>query len=207
MCRVSFLFVLLVGCGATTGPGSAGPQMAMLGSARGADGLTTERYDLSGDKKADLWKKYKTIPGKDGAEGKKILVEKHMDLNWDNKVDVKQYLDEDGKIYREEMDLDFDGNIDAEAHYKNGVITKRLQELTFDGRPDILKFYEDGKLIRKERDSDRDGKIDVWEYYEKGKIVRLGRDRDGDGKPEVFDEAPEQPPELAEEPAEKPESK
>ncbi|MFT7624457.1 MAG: antitoxin component YwqK of YwqJK toxin-antitoxin module [Myxococcota bacterium] len=171
-----------------------GPSMAALGSEKTEKG-TMEKFDLSGDGKADLWKVYETVTGSDGKTGRK-LVRKEMDLNFDGKLDIRQFLNADGAIYREEMDLDFDGHIDAVAHYEDGKLARRELDLSFDGKPDIFKYYEGGKLIRKERVTSNTGKVNVWEYYEGGRLVRVGRDKDGDGKPEVFDDAPEPEPEM-----------
>ena len=172
-----------------------GPDMAALGSEKDETGAVVEKFDLNGDRKADLWKKFKIIKTEDG-KGRKILFRKEMDLNFDGKVDVRVHLDEDGTMFKEEMDLDFDGHIDAVAHYKDGFLVKRELDLSFDSKADVVKYYEKGKLIRKERDSNKDGRMDIWEYYETDRLVRVGRDKDGDGKPEIFDDAPEPEPEL-----------
>jgi antitoxin component YwqK of YwqJK toxin-antitoxin module len=171
--------------------------MSALGTEEAPGGKLIEKYDLSGDKKADLWKVFQIVAAtKEGESEQRILIRKKMDLNFDGKVDVVQFMRKNGEIYREEMDLDFDGIIDAVAFYKKGELVRRELDLTFDGRADIIKYYEDGKLVRKERDANRDGRIDIWEYFESGRIVRVGHDRDGDGKPEYFDEAPEPDPEI-----------
>ncbi|HIA03489.1 MAG TPA: hypothetical protein EYN66_16550 [Myxococcales bacterium] len=187
----------MIACSTVIKSTDKGPGMSALGSEEAAGGKIIEKFDLSGDKKADLWKVLQVVPAlKEGDKEERILVQKKMDLNFDGKVDVIQFMRKDGEIYREEMDLDFDGAIDAVAFYKKGILVRRELDLTFDGRADVIKYYEDGKLVRKERDASRNGRIDVWEYYESGRIVRIGRDKDGDGKPEYFDEAPEQDPEI-----------
>ena len=187
------LIALLHCCASSTEVPRAAGMGSSLGSSTDASGAVTEKFDLSGDRVADLWKVYRL--GKKDKAGKpaRRLVQKHMDLNWDGKVDVRQHFDATDNIFREEMDLDFDGVIDAVAFYTQGKLVKRQQDLTFDGRPDVFKFYQDGDLVRKERDSNNDGKVDTWEYFENGRIIRMGMDRDGDGKPEIFEDAPEKP--------------
>lgn len=189
---------LFASCGSSSeAQREGGPEMSALGTEEGEGGTVVEKYDLNGDQRPDLWKVYHIGPSPDDPDKTvRTLVRKEMDLNFDGKLDIRQFLDENGVVYREEMDLDFDGHIDAVAYYKDGQLIKRELDLTFDGRPDIFKYYEDGKLVRKERASGRDGRIDIWEYFEAGRLVRIGRDRDGDGRPEVFDDAPEQEPEL-----------
>jgi hypothetical protein len=192
------LTVLALGACSSSSSGAktlAGPDMAALGSVKDASGGVVERFDLNGDGTADLWKRFKIIKT-NGAEGRKIMYRKEMDLNFDGKVDVRIHLDENGKMYKEDMDLDFDGHIDAVAHYKDEFLIKRELDLSFDSQADVVKYYEKGKLIRKERDSNKDGRMDVWEYYETDRLVRVGRDKDGDGKPEIFDDAPEPEPEI-----------
>ena len=189
------LALLAAACGDKGGP-MGGPDMVALGSEKEGGNLI-EKFDLSGDQKPDLWKIFKEVASKDNPdEREKILIRKDMDLNFDGKVDIRQFIDETGAITREEMDLDFDGHVDGVAHYKDGKLVKRELDLSFDGKPDIFKYYEDGKLIRKERATGKSGRVDVWEYYESGRLVRIGRDKDGDGKPEVFNDAPEPEPEL-----------
>jgi len=191
---------LAAGCGTSKTPETGSTDMAALGS-KSQDGHIIERYDLSGDGKADLWKVYREVPKADAdkdapASTERLLVRKEMDLNFDGKVDIRQFVNADGTLAREEMDLDFDGHTDAVALYNDGQLVKRELDLNFDGKADVFKYYEDGKLVRKERANGRSGKVNIWEYYEAGRLVRIGRDRDGDGKPEVFDDAPEPEPEL-----------
>ena len=178
-----------------------GPEMQPLGTRTDDDGSEVEMFDLSGDRKADLWKVYKVEVDAAGKK-KRTLIRRDMDLNFDGKVDIRQFIGPTGELVREEMDMDFDDRIDAVAHYKNGKLYKREMDLTFDGHADVVRYYEEGLLVRKERDTNKDGRIDTWEYYEKGRLVRIGRDKDGDGTPELFDEAPEPEPELP--PDEKP---
>ncbi len=181
-----------------------GAELGMLASEVNDAGNVVERFDLNGDRKADVWKVFKEIaPPDKPKERRRLLIRKDVDLNYDAKVDVREFYDEaTGELGRVEMDFDFDGKIDAVDVYKDGRRVRREVDFSFDGRADLVKHYDDeGKLATKERDTDRDGKVDTWEYFEDGKLVRVGRDRDGDGKPEYFDDAPDAEPELPAAPA------
>ena len=197
--------VSLTACGSASeakrDEGNGGPQAA--GGEQGStefqqDGSSAiERVDINGDRKADVFKFYRVISG-EGADAKKVLIRKEMDVNFDQKIDIVQYFaGEMGKevLVREEMDLDFDGRVDETRHYKDGV--KHLVELDlgFDGRTDTWRYYqqtktEDGKtvvrLVEKRRDTNGDGAVDVWEYYTGGSLQKIGYDTDGDGSPDRF---------------------
>src|SRR5689334_17776073 len=61
-----------------------------------------ETADLNGDGKVDSWIYY-------GEEnGKRQIMQRRLDLNFDGKVDITQYL-KGGLVTLEELDLDFDG--------------------------------------------------------------------------------------------------
>ena len=149
----------------------------------------TEHYDLNGDGKPDVSKVYSKVAGAPGAPKKRVLARTDLDVNFDAKVDMRQFFNNDGVMLREEMDLDFDGKTDAVDHYLEGAIIRREIFLNFNEKPSIWKFYEEGRLVRKERDESGDGKPDTFEYYEGDQIVRVGFDRNGDGKPDYYEEA------------------
>ena len=144
-----------------------------------------EKYDLSGDGKADVWKYFSKVS--DAAP--RIKARTDRDFNWDGKVDSRQHFDPNGVMVREELDLDFDGRFDAIDYFLDGKHYKREQSFNFDAKPTIWKYYEDGQVVRKERDTNANGRADTFEFYEKGKLLRVGYDRDGDGKPDYFDQA------------------
>jgi hypothetical protein len=184
-------FVILLGglsaCGTTAKATGAGVKMAAMGIQE-INGQLVERFDLTGDKKANIWKVYR-VDKQDGKE-ERLLVRKDLDPNLDGKPDVSLYYNSVGRLERESMDLDFDGRIDAISYHKGGELVRRQMDLDFDGRMDVEKFYVKGKLVRKERDKDNNGRPDVWEYFQDGRLVRVGHDKDGDGKPETFEDAP-----------------
>jgi len=164
------------------------PEAQLLGLEITGD-KSEEQYDLNGDGRPDLFKTYVMRGPKDEPDKRTQLLARHdMDLNFDDKVDVRRIFNELGGVVREEMDLDFDGTFDAIDYYAEGVLYRRDMALNFDGKPSIIKYYNDNKLVRKERDTNADGQIDTVDFYEDGKLVRIGVDKDGDGKPDIYTE-------------------
>ncbi|MEY3015063.1 MAG: hypothetical protein RIT45_3798 [Pseudomonadota bacterium] len=200
--------LLLAGCGSSSestkaesepaAGGSGGPVETAGSIETEQDGSgAIERIDVNGDKKADVFKFYRVLSGQ-GADAKKVLIRKEMDVNFDQKIDIVQYFAGDaGKevLVREEMDLDFDGRVDETRHYKDGYKYLVELDLGFDGRTDTWRYYqktqtEDGKsvvrLVEKRRDTNGDGTVDVWEYFVAGSLVKIGYDTNGDGSPDRF---------------------
>lgn len=177
--------LLIAGCGGakgktggkTAGDGSA----AVLGRIdEGARCETKDRreslVDLNQDGVADVRKVYMT---KADVE---ILVCREADLNFDSIKDMFMFFGEDGLITRDEIDLDYDGNIDIISTYAKGKVIKQEIDTNSDGLVDRLRYLENDVPIRVEGDTDGDHRIDYWEYYEAGKLVRIGFDEDGDGR-------------------------
>jgi hypothetical protein len=152
----------------------------------------TEEYDLNGDGKADMTSVFTrsgdaSIPRE---ERSKVLARKEIDVNFDTKMDVKQFFSPDGALVREEMDLDFDSKIDAIDYYVDGVRVRREMYLNFVEKPSMWKDYENGKLVRKSKDTTGDGLANEFEYYgPDGNIVRIGYDTKGDGNPDYYEDA------------------
>jgi hypothetical protein len=138
-------------------------------------------FDLNHDGKPDLW--VYTVKSKtaDGREYDK-LVRKEMDINWDGKVDIVRYYDENEQLVKETLDLDFDGKVDQWNYYEKGVLVRKERDLDYGGKPDLWIYYEKGQIVRKERDTNHNGKVNYWEYWENGQVDRVGEDLDGDGK-------------------------
>jgi hypothetical protein len=153
---------------------------------------TVEKYDLNGDERADLFKTYVLRGPKDQPEKRtQLLARQDLDLDFDGDVDFRRHFNESGAVVREEMDLDFDGNFDAVDYYDSGALYRRDMALNFEGKASIVKYYAQSKLVRKERDTNGDAKLDVFEFYQDNKIVRIGVDKDGDEKPDVYTEIEE----------------
>ena len=182
---------LFIGCASTqsNGDSASGDNNASL-EVEVTDAAEVERYDLNGDGKADVTSVFAMQGGEEGTntEKRRVLARKEIDVNFDEKVDVKQFFADSGDLIREEMDLDFDGKIDAVDYYSEGVRTSREMFLNFVEQPSLWKFYEDGKLIRSEQDTKGDGKADEFVYYDgAGKVVRIGYDTSGNGKPDRYE--------------------
>ena len=184
---IGTLFAL--GCGGTQKTEAEKKREAQMLAVEVKADAEIEKYDLNGDGKPDVWKFYNLAGTKDipRAKRKRVLARKHMDVNFNGKVDMKVHYNRFGGVVKEEMDMDFDGNFDAIDYYKDGVLYKRALAFNFKKKPNMWKYFAKGKLIRKERDTNGTGKPDVFEYYEKGKLTQVGYDRDGDGRPDDYD--------------------
>ena len=183
VCLASFTYLA---CGGVEITDEDLPSEASILGVEVREDSEVEKYDLSGDGKADVWK-YFTRAG----EAKiRVKARTDRDYNWDGTIDSSQHFDMGGVMVREELDLDFDGAFDAVDYYSEGKLYKREMAFTFAEQPTIWKFYDQGEMIRKERDTSGDGKPDTLEYWEKGRIVRVGFDRDGDGNPDFYEDAP-----------------
>ena len=148
------------------------------------DGNLIVEVDLDGDNHPDIYNYFRKLDG-DG----RLLLRKEMDLNQDTRIDVWSFFTETGELEREEMDGDFDGNIDWIDHYQGGKRVMSEIDTQNAGRFDLFKYYEQGKIRRKERDTTGDGKVDHWEYFDdKGEVVKVGWDIDGDGQMDMREE-------------------
>ncbi len=187
------LFMLAGGCSSTPEKPDEGPAAGPSGSdaqsgkaggpSEAAEGETVTKYDLNHDKKPDVWAYHGELadpqnPGKT----KKGIIRKEWDLNFDGKIDIKQFFDYKGRLVKDWIDFDFDGIFDAITYYKDGKKVRQEINYDTDEQPECFKYFEKGKLVRVERDRDSNGKIDQWEYYKDGKLDRIGKDEDGDGE-------------------------
>jgi hypothetical protein len=147
------------------------------------EGLIQQKVDFDGDGEPEIINYYR-----ERAEASRELVKKELDLNRDGKIDVRDYMKDNGTLEKEEVDGDFDGKFEWVDHYQDGVRMETEYDTDGDGRPNVFKYYlkdPSGKIYldRKERDENGDGKIDVWEKFDTtGAVVITGRDLDGDGK-------------------------
>jgi hypothetical protein len=148
------------------------------------------QYDLNRDGKPDVWEYYVTIKDTDG-HPVDHLVRKEMDLNFDGKVDALYWYDDQGAKVREQLDLDFDGKVDETIFFEKDQVVRKERDLNGDGKVDTWLFYEHGQLVRKERDTKGTGRVDYWEFWENGQIDRIGEDLDGDGTVDRWTRSPE----------------
>jgi hypothetical protein len=110
------------------------------------------------------------------------------DVNKDGKPDGWTYVN-NGNGEKQEMDINFDGNIDAVYVYEwGGKVKEEILDTDYDGRMDNWRTYEDGNLVEDQIDSDADGEVDIWFYIDRGMIIRLEIDTSGDGKPDLVSE-------------------
>lgn len=177
----------LVALACSNKPGTQGNEQAYTQRAierpLNEEGLLLQEIDLDANGTADIFNYFR-----ERTDGPRLLIRKEVDLNRDGKVDVVSYFDETGVMEKEQMDSDYDGNLDLTDHYQGGVRVMTEYDTDFDGIPNVFKYYSRDEagaswLDRKERDEDGDGKIDVWERFNRdGLVTRVGRDTDGDGR-------------------------
>jgi hypothetical protein len=106
------------------------------------------------------------------------------DFNRDGKPDGWSYL-AGNKVEKQEIDLNFDGKVDAVYIYgEDGQVVEEALDTNKDGKMDNWRSYKNGKVVLDKFDSDFDGDVDLWVYVEKGGIYRIERDLDKDGKPD-----------------------
>jgi hypothetical protein len=107
------------------------------------------------------------------------------DTNADGKLDGWTYI-ENGRIERQEIDVNFDGRIDSVFIYgSSGQVREEILDTNYDGKMDNWRLYENGELTVDSLDSNMDGMIDLWIHVVKGKIMQIEKDTDGDGKPDT----------------------
>lgn len=149
------------------------------------DGNLIVEVDLDGDGRADIYNYFRQLE-----DGGRLLLRKELDLNRDGRIDVWSFYTEAGVMEREEMDGDFDGNVDWVDHYQGDKRVMSEIDTKNSGRYDLFKYYEGDHIRRKERDTNGDGRIDHWEYFdEKGEnVIKVGWDIDGDGQMDVREE-------------------
>jgi len=151
----------------------------------------TEKGDVNGDGKGDVWNYYEeTSDPADPGKPICILKKKEADLNFDGRKDITLTYDPDGTLVLEEADLDFDGKVDEDVVYKKGILVEKHVYQTGGDRIFIWKYYEEGKLARLERDENDDGKSDYCELWYLGeKLSKKGWDKDRDGKCDYWENA------------------
>jgi hypothetical protein len=106
------------------------------------------------------------------------------DINNDGDADGWSYVRE-GYVERQEIDMNFDGQVDSVFMYEvSGRVKEELLDTNYDGKMDNWRLYNNGEVVKDSMDSDFDGKIDVWFYIDRGRIYKMEKDINGDGKPD-----------------------
>ena len=111
----SIVIVIALGaCGKAGGP-SGLTQATLLTERPVGNGLIEQMIDINGDEQPDVFNFFR-----ERSESTRLLVRKEVDLNWDGRIDVRTWFNDDGEIEKEEMDGDFDSRVDWIDHYKGG---------------------------------------------------------------------------------------
>lgn len=158
-----------------------------------ADGLLKETFDIHEDGSYDSWL-YSEPLDADGAPiapadlseyrphdiSRKRSVRREIDVNGDGAVDLVRAYNEEGDIHKDEVDSNFDGQVDRVLYYRDGVINRRKIDGTQDGAFEEVRQYIKGEIFRVERDTNGDGQPDFWMFFKDGELDRAGVDLDGD---------------------------
>lgn len=156
---------------------------------RRADEKVT-RFDLNRDGKPDDFRYTITVKTDDGKEVQRV-VRKELDINFDGRIDITTFYDDDGQVEKDAYDMDLDGKVELVLFFEKGVCVRKERDLNFDGKTDQWVFLEKNKVVRKEADNNGDGKVDYWEYWENDQYDRAGEDLDGDGTVDRWRKNPE----------------
>jgi hypothetical protein len=88
------------------------------------------------------------------------------DRDFDGTADYSLIYDKNGKRIYEELDFNFDTQMDDFYFYIADVLDHRTVDTNFDGEVDLWVFLDEGVYVRKiERDLDYDGEIDYVKEY------------------------------------------
>ena len=118
----------------------------LVASALGA--LSERAEDTNRDGIPDTW-----IEEEDGS-----VVSLATDRNFDGTADSRTRYDADGRLQLQELDFDFDGQMDDFYHYEEGVLTRQEIDSNFDGAVDLWVYLADGLYIAGyQQDTDFDG--------------------------------------------------
>lgn len=122
---------------------------------------------------------------------------RETDANFDGRVDITRFFDDQGRVRRVEDDYDFDGRLDLVALYRDGVIAEDMLDMNFDGRADTWRTYAGGHVARSRRDRNSDGMVDMWEDFdERGNVTHSAVDLNSDGRPDEDTDAGVRAPSL-----------
>jgi len=112
--------------------------------------------DENGDGKADQWLEDL------GDERFKVTI----DRDFDGEVDYSLIYRSNGNKEYEELDFNYDGEMDDFYFYSAGVLDHRTVDTNYDGQIDLWVFLDEGVYIWKvERDTDFNGEIDYAKEY------------------------------------------
>lgn len=103
------------------------------------------------------------------------------DVNKDGEDDAWTYV-KNGYLQKQEIDMNYDGKVDAVFIYdSSGRVVREILDTDYDGNMDNWREYENGELVLDQVDSSGDGRIDLWLHVDRGRIYKMERDTTGDG--------------------------
>lgn len=106
------------------------------------------------------------------------------DINKDGEIDAWTHV-KNGYLQKQEIDMNYDGKVDAVFIYDaSGRVVREILDTNYNGNMDNWREYEDGDLVLDQVDSTGDGRIDLWFHVDRGRIYKMERDTTGDGKPD-----------------------
>lgn len=83
------------------------------------------------------------------------------DRDNDGLTDYRMKFDSAGTKVYEELDFNYDGEMDDFYYYSSGVLSRREIDTNYDGKVDVWVYIHEGVYIKRyERDLDFDGEID-----------------------------------------------
>ncbi|MBQ1925169.1 MAG: hypothetical protein II767_08700 [Proteobacteria bacterium] len=159
--------------------------------------MRVQVFDMDRDGHVDLWKFYSNKQAADEDTGEYVISRKELDLNSDKRVDRIMFYNQKENLIREEVDSNFDGDIDWAHIYDNGILIrtefysidcnrKALDSDTSSLKPNLVRVFRKGVLTREDLDPHCDGIIDrVTIFNVDGDIAQIGVDDNNDG---VIDE-------------------
>lgn len=151
------------------------------------EGHLVRSFDIDGDGDTDVTKVFVQYPDPtDPSVTLQRLIRKDVDVNSDGKINMRRHYNDEGNLFREEVDSDLDGLFDLVNYIDGGHLARKELLNSQTGAVVASRFYLDGELVRVEQDSDGDGKIDYWEFYEEGVLDRIGRDLNGDQRADTW---------------------
>ena len=98
------------------------------------------------------------------------------------KPDKKLFINPDGSIRSQCVDLDGNGAFDVRYRIDGGIVSEGLVDTDRDGVGEQRQIYSGGQLSRVEVDTNDDGRPDVVQYVVDGNIVRQCEDSEFDGQ-------------------------
>jgi hypothetical protein len=130
--------------------------LCMVLTAAPAWSQNVSESDENGDGKADQW--IEDL----GDERFKVM----MDRDFNGAVDYALVYRNDGSKEYEEVDYNYDGEMDDFYFYRSGVLDRRNVDTNYDGKADLWVFLDEGVYIWKvERDMDFNGEVDYVKEY------------------------------------------